>query len=368
MASKRGELRSLTGLRFVAALHVLVFHAVFTFSRAFLHLPHGPARALIGSGYVSVGLFFVLSGFVLAYAYTGEGRGEMTATPWRFYRARFARIYPMHLVGLLAVLPLFVFGSLANHAEPGWVARESAKDFGLSALLVQAWLPAHVLDLNGPAWSLSVEAFFYLLFPMIVRALGRVSSATLAVVLVCAWGVAMWPPLFHQGPYSMERARGLDLVVLFDPLVRLPDFLVGVTAGLLFVRNGPWARAPRMAAGATIMLVVILASSEPLPFALLHDGLLDPLFALLVASLAARGSDARGLGSDSLVALGRASFALYVIHKPLYFWMARAMNVGALPPAWFLGGYVGVAIVVAVACQKLVEEPARRWLQGAPSS
>lgn len=358
------ELRGLTGLRFVAALHVLVYHAVFTFSRASVHLPLGPVRALLGSGYVSVGLFFVLSGFVLAYSYTSEGRGEMTATVGRFYRARLARIYPLHFLGLLAALPLFALGSLENHVDAGVVVQEGAKQLGIGALLVQAWVPSHVFDLNGPAWSLSVEAFFYLSFPLVVRVLGRASSAVLALVLVGAWGLAMWPPIFHHGPYSAESAKGMDLVVLFNPLLRLPDFVVGVAAGLLFVRDGAWARGPRLGIGAVLALVVILANSTHIPFALLHDGLLDPVFAILVASLASRGAETRGLGSESLVALGRASFALYVIHKPLYFWMARAMEIRPLAPTWFLGGYVAVAVVASVAVHRFVEEPARRWLQG----
>ena len=154
------ELRGLTGLRFVAALHVLLYHAVFTFSRASVHLPVGPVRALVGSGYVSVGLFFVLSGFVLAYAYTRDGRGEMTATVGRFYRARLARIYPLHLLGLFAALPLFALGSLENHVDSATVVKEGARQLGICALLAQAWIPSHVFDLNGPAWSLSASSHF----------------------------------------------------------------------------------------------------------------------------------------------------------------------------------------------------------------
>ena len=173
----RPELRALTGLRFVAAFHVLVFHALFTFSRASLRMPilaPGPLRSLVSSGYVGVNLFFVLSGFVLAYAYVEDGK--MTTSAGRFWRARFARIYPMHLIGVLLALPLFVLGSLANHVQGVAIAKEGAKELALSALLVQAWVPAHVLDLNGPSWSLSVEAFFYALFPLLVRLFGRLRA------------------------------------------------------------------------------------------------------------------------------------------------------------------------------------------------
>ncbi len=157
--TKSPELRALSGLRFVAAFHVLVFHTLFTFSRASVLLPLGPLRSLLGSGYVGVNLFFVLSGFVLAYAYVSPDDGTMTTTAGRFWRARFARIYPLHLLGLLLALPLFALGSSANHATTSAIALEGAKELALCALLVQAWVPAHVFDLNGPAWSLSVEVF-----------------------------------------------------------------------------------------------------------------------------------------------------------------------------------------------------------------
>jgi peptidoglycan/LPS O-acetylase OafA/YrhL len=359
-ASSRPELRALTGLRFLAAFHVLVFHALFTFSRSALLLPRGPLRSLLSSGYVGVNFFFVLSGFVLAYAYVENGR--MTTTSARFWRARFARVYPMHLIGLLLALPLFVLGSSAAHAPAAEIAKEGAKEFALSALLVQAWVPSHALDLNGPAWSLSVEAFFYAMFPVLVWLLGRLRARGLAVVAVCAWIAAQVPPLLHHGPANvLAHTTELDHLLLYDPLAHLPDFVVGVAAGLIFLQGRrTWTRAPVVAAATFILILSLLAESERLPFASLHNGLLDPLWALLIYALATRKDEARGVSGAALVRGGHASYALYVLHKPLYFWLARVMTIGPLPSPWLLTVYIGGSVAVSVVARQLVEEPLRK--------
>jgi peptidoglycan/LPS O-acetylase OafA/YrhL len=304
----------------------------------------------------------VLSGFVLAYAYVEDGK--MATTAGGFWRARFARIYPMHLVGLLLAVPLFVLGSAENHAPAGAIAAEAAKEALLSATLVQAWVPAHALDLNGPAWSLSVEAFFYAMFPLLARALGGLRARRLVFVGAVAWLGAVAPPLLHGGPSgTLARMTELDLAVLHDPLAHLPDFVVGVVAGLLFLRvNRPWKSAPLAATATFVVVVALLAESERLPFALLHNGLLDPLWALLLFALAQHGAAKRGLASAPLVLGGHASYALYVLHKPLYFWLARAFHVGPLPSHAFLAAYVAASVAVSIAAWRFVEEPLRRAL------
>ena len=156
-----------------------------------------------------------------------------------------------------------MLGSLANHTHGVAIAKEGAVELGLSALLVQAWLPAHVLDLNGPSWSLSVEAFFYAMFPLLVRLFGRLRRRGLVAVAIGAWGLAITPPLVHGGPASaLARTSDLDLVLLHNPLVRLPDFVVGVASGLLFLREGrAWSRGPVVGA------VVFVATAAAFAFA-----------------------------------------------------------------------------------------------------
>ena len=120
-------LRALTGLRFFAALHVLTYHALFTFSRAATEkLAPGALRSFLASDF-DVNFFFVLSGFILAYADIDRETNRMRRSALRFWRARFARIYPLHVVGISLALPLFVLGSREHHAANAAIAREGAR-------------------------------------------------------------------------------------------------------------------------------------------------------------------------------------------------------------------------------------------------
>ncbi len=150
----RAPLPALTGVRFLAATQVVLYHFGSGFAQRH-HLPR-PLTNLLTNGWTAVTLFFILSGFILSYTYSGQiaGRGGKL----RFWEARFARIYPVYLLALLLSWPF--------RGDPG---------LGLSMAvltMVQAWNPFHVNyggAWNSPAWTLSTEAFFYLLFPFFFR-------------------------------------------------------------------------------------------------------------------------------------------------------------------------------------------------------
>ncbi len=73
-------------------------------------------------------------------------------------------------------------------------------------------------------------------------------------------------------------------------------------------------------------------------------------------------TEPRGIASAPFVRGGRASYALYILHKPIYFWLARAFGVGLLPPSWFLALYIVVVVIVSVVAWRAIEEPTRRAL------
>jgi peptidoglycan/LPS O-acetylase OafA/YrhL len=366
-AARRAPLSALTGLRAVLALHVLLYHAFFTFGRARVLLEPGPARTIISAGYVGVNAFFVLSGFVLAYAYVGDD-GAMQAAPSAFFRARFARIYPMHVVGVLMALPLFFLQSVEARAPSNAIVTEGAKEILVCLALLQAFFPRFVFALNGPSWSLSVEAVFYLGFPLVVRALARSKRRGLFVALLLSYALALVAPIAHglHAP-PVERATAQDLVVRFDPLLRLPELVFGFALGRLFAswprKTTPdWRWDARLLA-ALFATVYLLAQSDTLPEPLVHGGLLDPLFAVLFVCAARSTLAETTLGGRPLVLLGRASFALYVIHKPVWFWLLRLMPRSVSPiSVQMVAIYVAVALVLAALFYRVVEEPARRWL------
>src|SRR3954470_9302060 len=99
----RVPLRALTGIRFFAAFHVLLLHTTLRY------LGHAPiwVQNIVGSGYVGVSLFFILSGFILTYSYSPDGHADVTRKR-EFWAARFARIYPVYALGLLLAGPVFI--------------------------------------------------------------------------------------------------------------------------------------------------------------------------------------------------------------------------------------------------------------------
>ncbi len=186
LTSARPRLPALTSLRFFAALHVMLFHL---YNMKVL-TGGGWYRKLASIGYVGVSLFFVLSGFILVYTYAGR---EMNLR--RFWQARFARIYPAYLFSLVLTAPFFFYVciKLKDMDIPffAWVKNHLLLSSTLVPLLLQSWVPNAALAWNSPAWSLSVEAFFYLLFPLILYRMLRFRSRTLAWLIPACWMLSL---------------------------------------------------------------------------------------------------------------------------------------------------------------------------------
>src|SRR5262249_8096010 len=155
----RPPVHSLTTLRGLAALWVVVYH----FWPEVLVLLPGLAllTPLAVVGNLAVPCFFILSGFVLCYNYAPEFH-RLSA---RDYGRRLVRIYPVHLVTLLAVLAMALVSW-----RLGWALTDSGytgRDFVLNVCLVHTWVPDFHLNWNYPSWSISSEWFAYLFFPAV---------------------------------------------------------------------------------------------------------------------------------------------------------------------------------------------------------
>jgi peptidoglycan/LPS O-acetylase OafA/YrhL len=367
--NERPHLRALTGLRFVAAMQVLLYHVYLPRSAA----APGWVRGLVGSGYVGVSLFFVLSGFVLAYNYLGP-MGEGRVGRREFWTARIARVYPVYLLGLAAGMPWFVLWMLRVNPAPialRWVAGVTAACLAL----VQAWMPITSCALNCPGWSLSAEAFFYLAFPFLVAPVLRARPRTLVLTCGAAWIAALAVPVAYLwmrpdgiAHVTWQSSTAWLLAVKMTPLVRLPEFLMGVAAGRLFldgafarVRSGVWETV------AALAVLGVLTASAALPYLLVHNGLLAPLFTALVVLLAlGRGPVARLLSGRRMEALGGASYALYILHVPINDWSGRAMRVMGVRLAWpslYALAVACLATAVSIGVFRWIEEPARRALR-----
>ncbi len=290
----RPRLPALTSLRFFAAFHVVIFH--FQAMQIFI----GPAwfQKLSSIGYVGVSFFFVLSAFILVYTYAGR---PMILK--NFWRARFARIYPAYAFSLL-VTALFFFYAVLTMNIPFfvWAKAHLKLASALVLSLLQAWVPPAALTWNAVAWSLSVEAFFYILFPFLLLVLVRRSQPQLLLIAAASWLTS----LVFSGSYVVLNPDHLSVVnadvlgafwlnaLKFNPLARLPEFLLGMACGFLFLRSRRESKLalPLVLSGIAAFLVVVYFSAV-IPYPILHTALLAPAFAAIVYGFAVRPNWAR---------------------------------------------------------------------------
>lgn len=366
---RKPHLRALTGLRFIAAAWVMSLHLwqIETESRGVQYLgAGGVVRAIehaISAGSAGVTLFFVLSGFILTYTYWDPD--ERTSFDRRaFWWARFSRIYPVYALGLLVGLGPWLVTLELHRYSPLVTAEKIGGVFGATVLLLQSWIPRMAHRWNGVGWSLSNEAFFYVAFAFIILPLSRVGRRTLLATAVVAYTVSM-----AVAVAAVRSTPELLPYVYYHPLVRMTDFVIGMVAGLAFVRARAVGDAPgwagAVAAAALAVSMAILVRADRVPAVLVQNALLSPLFAAAIYALAwGKGLVARVLAARPLVLLGEASYALYVLHLLLLRFVFGLAGPSVYARTWWFALAVSGAIVaLSVAVFRYYEEPARRRLR-----
>ena len=350
------DLRALTGLRFFAAFGVVLFH----FGIAYLVGAPAWTLRIVAWGRVGVSLFFILSGFILAYNYMPR-QGEVVPKR-RFWVARFARIYPVYLLSIVLVaFPLSMKAATSGYAPSG-----SLGEWLASVLLLQAWWPSFTLGVNPPTWSLSAEVIFYAFFPFLVPLLLRIRDARLVVWLGGVWFVSAIAPLAVLAAYHADPTRALDDIstyLVYSGLARLPEFVIGILLCRLFLASSgkvsPGITAGLAVSGA-IAALAIMSVGNSIPFLIMDQVALTPAFAAMIFGLAhASGWLARLLSTRPVVLLGESSYALYLLHVPIFWSLEVIVPVGARFTRTFFVMYVGLAIGLSIIVFRMFEEPAR---------
>jgi peptidoglycan/LPS O-acetylase OafA/YrhL len=360
-------LPALTSLRFFAAMHVFMFH-LYAIQIAVFPGFLGNLQQL---GYVGVSLFFVLSGFILVYVHANRD-----SRPGIFWRERFARIYPAYLFALILTAPNFFYVciKLKDLDIPfyAWAKMHLPLSSTLVVTLTQSWVPPAALVWNPPAWSLSVEAFFYLLFPFMLPRILRLSDRNLVRMVSLCWLVSLgvsfaycWfdPDQVGRATDQMNVLFWLN-ILKFNPLVRLPEFVLGACCGVLFLRGrlqkswGSWL----LLSGLVGFALVVFASPQ-IPYPILHNGLLAPVFAAMIVGLALRPAWMSWLEWKPLVLLGNASYSLYLLHS--FVLTSYFLPMGKLNHPGPLGMTIGMLLPIGIAIlvYRFIEEPARRKLR-----
>ncbi len=353
----------LDGLRGVAALIVVAFHFLEIHATGdFYVVP------FINHGYLAVDFFFVLSGFVIGYAYDDRW-GKMSLK--EFFKRRLIRLQPMVVLGAVTGALCFYFG--AGEQFP-LIAQTSVWKLLLVMLMGCLLLPippaadvrvwGEMFPLNGPAWSLFYEYIANILYAVVIRRFSRL----LLTILTVLSGLAIIHLTIWGGTGSVLGGHMLTGEQFLIGMIRVmyPFF-----CGLLLFRLG---KTIRLRAGFWICSLVLAAvlffprigGDEHIWM----NGLFQSVSILLVFPLivlAGAGSPIKGKYSVGICRfLGNISFPLYIIHYPfVYLYMAYATEHDMTwREGWPLMIVVGVGcVLLAYASLKLYDEPVRRWLR-----
>lgn len=366
----------LDGLRGVAALLVVGYHLFETYFSG------SPAQP-INHGYLAVDFFFVLSGFVIGYAY--DDRWDRMST-WNFFKRRLVRLHPMVIFGTLVGALLFYFGEcsdfpLIKDASPWMVLLVMLLGFTMlpigTGMDIRGW--GETNPLNGPAWSLQWEYLANILYALFIRRLGRVALG-ICVVLFAALTVVLTLNIDILGVLSVRDYASYTVIGGWS---LTPDQLqIGATrllypffCGLLLSRMGWLIKVKGGFWWCSLMVVVLLC----MPWMGLTvegegrwtNGLYEMLCILLgfplIVSIGAGSSVIGGKSAAINKFLGDISYPIYITHYPLiYMHIAWVRN----HPEATLGQNILISLSVFVAsillaygAFRLYDLPVREWLK-----
>ena len=362
----------LDGLRGVAAILVLFYHIFEGFS--FAEVTNGEGDGIITTlnhGHIAVDFFFILSGFVISYAYDSRWKSMNT---WQFFKRRLIRLHPMLVMGAVIGFLAFAFVGFerwdGTMAPAGWVMT--------ALLLTMFMIPAmpglpyevrgngEMFPLNGPGWSLFFEYIGNILYALIIR---RFSTKILAAFTLLLGIVHAWFFIGNISGYDMIGVGWtIDEINFWGGLVRM---LFPLSMGMLLARTFK----PHKIKGAFWICSLILIFLFAVPYIKPCGGIsINSLYEFVciafifpfVVWLGACGNSNGKITHKANKLLGDLSYPLYIVHYPImyifYTWLIekRYYTLEECWPTALL--VVASSILLALACLKLYDEPVRRWL------
>ena len=370
----------LDGLRGVAAILVLFYHIFEGFS--FAEVTNGAGDGIIRTlnhGHIAVDFFFILSGFVISYAYDDRWNKMNT---WQFFKRRLIRLHPMLIMG--AIIGCLAFASVGferwdgTTAPTGWVMT--------ALLLTMFMIPAvpglpyevrgngEMFPLNGPCWSLFFEYIGNIVYALLIRRLSTRLLSLLTVALCCT---LTWFAVTDQSGYgSIGVGWTVDSMNMLGGSLRmLCPFTAGALLSRVFkpfnnVRGAFWISAFVLLA---LFHVPFISSSFALGAGggtLSLNGVFESVCIVaifpLIVWLAASGKTTDVASTRICRFLGDISYPLYIVHYPLmyafYRWLIKTEQY-TLQETWYVALAVVVSsIVLAWLCLKIYDEPVRKWL------
>jgi len=367
--ANNNRIQGLTTIRAFAALHVVFYHMWGHY------MPLCQAGWLydrfVNIGYVGVNLFFILSGYILSYVYLSSAP-EPLVDKGKFWKARFARIYPVYAFAFILEIPLVIEHVLqrSDHLRESLIALVT---LAANLSLVQAWDMVLKWRWNYPSWTLSVEALFYFLFPLLGVWIWKKShKGSLLPWMGACYFLLLAPSFLWWATHPRIPENQSPEWLFVQPLFRMPEFTLGVLLMKLQHRWDLEQRAERFAPllfwGSLAALAGGFAASGLVPVYVLRSGVLDPAFMGLILGIAlSKGPVAALLSAGPLVLLGEASYSTYILQAPLQEWVDRigtAFNVsfcssGSTNHPLVFTAYLVLLLAGSILSFKYIEVPMR---------
>jgi peptidoglycan/LPS O-acetylase OafA/YrhL len=354
--TRKPPLPALTGIRTLLALAIVLFH--FT-------PPHlGLLYPIIDNGYVFVGVFFLISGYVLTYNYADRAA---TLVKRDFWLARFSRLYPVYLLVLILSFHML---------QSEWQARshlEFWQGLILTPFVLQGWSPSLATFWNTVSWTLSCEVVLYAAFPFLIRAPWPRKPVHLVLMLLGLWIVGLLPhslylllnPDHIVGPVDRYSSTQLLRFLKYTPLPYACTFLTGVTLGKLQLalqitpRQRLALTAVSLATVGLFFYTVVLRA----PYLLMHGGLLTPLFAALILGLSGPHFLSALFSWRPILIVGESSYCLYLLHFNVF----QLLHIYHVPERLHLAAFdpwlsYAILVLLSLVVYYFVETPARKAL------
>lgn len=359
----------LDGLRGVAAMLVVWYHVF----EGFQFAGNKPVIDFINHGYLAVDFFFMLSGFVIGYAY--DDRWGKSLTTGGFFRRRLIRLHPMVMLGALIGTVSFLLTGMER-----WDGTHSTLLLTLIAL-VCSWLmiPAlpgmqrdvrgngEMFPLNGPCWSLFFEYIGNILYALIIRRLSTRILAWLTALLCCALA---WFAVTNQSGYgSIGVGWTVDTTNLLGGTLRmLCPFTIGMLMSRVFkpikkVRGAFWI--------CTIILLVIfhvpfIDGGTPMSLNGIFEAACIICIFPIIVWIGASGTTTDNTSRRICRFLGDISFPLYIVHYPLmyafYMWLIKT-ELYTFSDTWPIAiSTMACSVCIAWLSLRFYDEPIRKWL------
>ncbi|AZA81712.1 hypothetical protein C1637_03805 [Chryseobacterium lactis] len=336
------KISQITFTRFLAAMAIVISH----FNKDLFLYKIDYISNIFLKANVGVSYFFILSGFIMIVAYHKKDKIAYLD----YYKNRFARIYPLYVLGLL----LYLVTRYSNF---------SIYDSFLYLFGLQSWIPGKAMVLNFPGWSISVEFLFYLLFPVLYNYFYSKGNKSIWVITVIIWIITqVFCSLYAESSYYKGPHTESHELLYYFPVMHINEFLAGNLAGLFFVKNTQQKNydVPVLVIFTLIMLSLIFV---PLFY---HNGLMALLFIPLIILISRNnGALTRIFSLKPLEYLGEASYAVYITHIPILYILREILKWKKYDPGinnvfWI---YVVVLVITSILFYQCIEKPMRNYLK-----